>query len=354
MEVNIEKVLESFSVSGIKSVATFDSGLINKSYHILTHSKEEYVLQKINSAVFGDAEKMMLNILLAHDQLKNEGDYFVPEILFTRTGKPLMKDEVGNDWRLMRFISGSTTYDSTSDPKIAMEAGRIIGRFHHGTLNCSLNQMHITLPDFHDMDFRTEWFLKGLGSASAQRLGEASGCIEQVERLLDEGIGEVNSELPLRVTHNDTKLNNVLFDETSGKALCLIDLDTVMPGYLFHDFGDALRTLCNTTEEDDKNFESVSFNFELFESFLKGYISVMGKTLTPVEWEALPVSVTYMPFIMAVRFLTDYLFEDRYYQTEYPEHNLIRCMNQLKLLDEIRVVKDDIKRAIDIVRRDFS
>lgn len=352
MEIDIHSVLTNFGIGEGSTFEEFNSGLINKSFHVKSGDEKEYVLQRINKEVFEDGEKLMLNILIAHDELRKLVDYNIPEILFAINGHPLHTDPDGYDWRLMEHIPNSVTYDTTKEPEIAFEVGKIIGKFHLGTAGCDLDKMHLTIPDFHDLDFRVEWFLQSLQNAEAGRLANAFDCIQEVEELIEYFKKIQDFELPLRVTHNDTKLNNVLFDKTTEKALCLIDLDTVMPGYIFHDFGDAVRTLCNSVEEGDADhLDDIEFNFDLFEAFLDGYISQTGQLMTDEEWRSLAISVEFMPFIMAIRFLTDYLFGDKYYKVDFPDQNLIRCENQLRYIDEIRKRRSDIENSIIGVRK---
>lgn len=353
MEVNMKEVLGNFGVDQVNQIAEVDSGLINKSYHIHTSDKD-YILQRINKDVFGNAEKIMLNILIAHDQLMKMDGYTIPQVIITKEGQPLYKDLEGYEWRLIAFISNSTTRDLTNDLKIGLEVGSIIGKFHEGTKECDLAKMHVTIPDFHNLDLRIEWFLQSLNQADPDKLSKALDCVQQVESMVSDFEEVKKFNLPLRVTHNDTKLNNILFDKHSKKALCLIDLDTVMPGFIFHDFGDAVRTLCNPVSENDSNLNDIDFNFEMFQQFLNGYISIASDLLTKEEWRVLPISIELMPYIMAVRFLTDYLFDNKYYKVEFPEQNLVRCQNQLVYIEKIRSRRKEIQTSIDQARKAIS
>ncbi len=352
MEIAIQSILEKFGIVGNIKFEEFDSGLINRSFHVIEKGNQEYVLQRINKEVFAESEKLMLNILIAHDELRKHPNYRVPEILFAKEGKSIHTDAEGYGWRLMEYIPNSVTYNSTDSKEVAFEVGKILGKFHIGTSECDLDRMHFTIADFHNLNFRVEWFLQSLQKADQTRLTNAFDCIQDVEEMIDHFRMMDDFQLPLRVTHNDTKLNNILFDKSTKKALCLIDLDTVMPGYLMHDFGDAVRTLCNPVEEGDANdLDDVAFNFTLFEAFLEGYVSEAGQLLTEEEWKSLPISLEYMSFIMAVRFLTDYLFEDKYYKIDFPDQNLIRCQNQLRYLEEIQKRSSDIERTIALAKQ---
>ena len=204
---------------------------------------------------------------MVHSCLKKDTSYRIPEICRTQTGQWLHVDADGYSWRMMLFIQNSKTFNQTGDPQIAKEAGSIIGRFHNLTKELDAKTLHTILPNFHDLSFRSDLFLGSLQNAGKDRLSNAADYIPQAEELI-EGfrlLDELN--LPLRVTHNDTKLNNILFDGESGKPLCLIDLDTLMPGYLHHDFGDAVRTLCTTASENERNLEKLDFNWRLFQAF---------------------------------------------------------------------------------------
>ncbi|MEO9483141.1 MAG: phosphotransferase [Ekhidna sp.] len=354
MELRTLHILKTFGIEKAISIKSITEGLINKSYRVDTNDAI-YVLQCVNATIFPDPESIMHNISMVHDSLHNQERYHVPEFVSTKEGSWISRDTSNQPWRLMRYVENSESFKTTSDIKIGTEAGKIIGRFHSGTRECDTTRLQVTLPNFHNLNLRMESFQQSLNDAMPTRLKNAVDSIKQIELIFAEQLKGVSfKEQPLRVTHNDTKLSNILFDKRSGLGLCLIDLDTIMPGYIMHDFGDAIRTLCNTSAEDEADLNCVVFHFELFEAFLSGYTLANGRGLTDEEWDVLPVSILLMPFIMAVRFLTDYLQGDLYYHTDYSAHNLIRCRNQLKLITEINQRKQDIESCINVARKGFS
>lgn len=345
MDQQLKNVVSQFLREGAKEITSIDQGLINSSYLIKT-ATDSYVLQRINKDVFGDAGMIMENIEMVHDHLKRDANYQIPEIKKTIASQLLYNDADGYSWRMMLFIPASTTYNTTEELSIAEEAGSIIGRFHKGTEDLDTSRLHTILPDFHDLNFRSDLFLGSIQNAKRERLAEAGAYILQAENLIDDFSVLDRLSLPLHVTHNDTKLNNILYDTASKKALCLIDLDTLMPGYFHHDFGDAVRTLCSTVSENERDLALLDFNWELFQAFSKGYFKKMKDTLVDGEWIALPLSVELMPFIMGLRFLTDYLYGDVYYKVEYTEQNLDRCKNQFQLVEKIRARREQINSLI--------
>ena len=354
MGIDLGSIQDHFPIDKVVEIKEFDSGLINNSYYIKSRDGSEHVLQRINKEVFDEGEKLMLNLLIANDELSKLDGYRVPRIMMTRQDETLFRDAEGFEWRMMEYIQNSETIDWTDDPTVGQEVGSIISKFHHGTLGCDIERMHVTLPNFHNLDFRAEWFLRSIKEAKPNLLSQATDCIDEIEQKIDDFNPLQAFDIPVRVVHNDTKLNNVLFDKITRKALCLIDLDMIMPGNVHHDFGDAVRVLCSAVQEDDPNLDAVKFNDKVFTGFLEGYLSQMGHVLTDDEWKSLPISVELMPFIMAMRFLTDFLFGNIYYKIDYPDHNLIRCKNQLKFISETRKKKTEIETQINEFKKAYA
>jgi Ser/Thr protein kinase RdoA (MazF antagonist) len=226
----------------------------------------------------------------------------------------------------MTYIQDSITYNTTNSLQTAFEAGRILGKFHKLLEPASPGEFVDVLPRFHDLGLRRQEYEIAQESARSERLALAGKAIEMAHNLLGDSAFADSENLPTRVCHNDTKLNNILFSATSGKALCFIDLDTIMAGYFLHDFGDAVRTIVNTAPEDERLLEKITFSRTLFKAFVKGLASSKG-LLGPGEIESLPRGVVQMPLIHGLRALTDYLNGDKYYQVHYEGQNLDRAVS---------------------------
>lgn len=322
------------------------SGHINDTYLIKTSNKKNYVLQRINHGVFKDVSGLINNKIAISKHIQEKISHLpkserISEVLtFVRTkrGAPFYLGKSGGYWNMMIYIANSVTYETVKNEEIAFEGGKLIGNFLNLTSDFDASRLIEVIPKFHDMSFRFSQFEESLENASKERIDLAMPYIDLVWGLKDEmhilqRLKE-SGEIKLRVTHNDTKISNVLFD-TNNKGLCVIDTDTVMPGIVHYDFGDAIRTICNTAAEDEKNLELVNFNLAYYKAYVKGFLKEMSTSLSPVELKYLPLGAKTMIFIMALRFLTDYLNEDIYYKTAYPEHNLNRAKNQFKLIESL-------------------
>lgn len=354
---NIEFVFAQFGHHGkFKSLKEFYSGHINDTYLIFTEEGGKYVLQRINHEVFKDVPALVMNKVsvskhltsklpeLTSAEKKRRVLTFVP----TPSGDYYYQDEAGNYWNLTYYIDESSVYDRVTDPKVAKEGGRLFGDFIKSTSDFDASLLVEVLPGFHDMKNRLKQFETAKSKASKERLKQAENCIERVYQLEEEMVILQNlkedGQIPLRVTHNDTKISNALFDKES-RGLCVIDTDTVMPGIVHYDFGDAIRTICNTAEEDEKDLDKVSFNVEFYKAYLEGFLKELHLSLTETEIKYLPLGVKTIIFIMGLRFLTDYLDGDHYYKTTYTEHNLDRTKNQFKLIESFEEQYDQIENA---------
>jgi thiamine kinase-like enzyme len=251
-------------------------------------------------------------------------------------GKSYVQDEAGNFWTLFLFIRDSHGIEEVTHAEQAVSAGKAFGRFQEQLSDLDSTQLIETIPNFHNGMFRHRQFTEAIALDSAGRCGEMQTEISQLQQRADEMLKLQNwldeGKLPLRITHNDTKINNILYGE-EGEILCIIDLDTVMPGSTLFDFGDAIRTLCNSAAEDEKELDKITFQQDYFESYTRGYLSESRSFLTPLEIENLVYSCRYMVWEQAMRFLTDYLNGDTYYKISYPEHNLVRTLSQLRYLE---------------------
>ncbi|MDY7396228.1 aminoglycoside phosphotransferase family protein [Aureibaculum sp. 2210JD6-5] len=340
----LKKVFNQFQHNGeFRSFKELASGHINDTYLVITSKKPYFVLQRINHGVFKDVPGLIENKVTISNHIREKLKDLPSKKLKrrvltfakTNTSTPYYKDEGGNYWNLMYFIDKSVTHDIVTSEEIAYEGGRLLGQFLTLTSDFDTSKLVEVIPKFHDMSFRYEQFEDALKIASQERLERAKEYIKLVADLKEEmhiiqNLKE-SGEIKLRVTHNDTKISNALFNK-KNKGLCLIDTDTVMPGIVHYDFGDAIRTICNTAAEDETDLDMVEFNLDYYKAYKKGFLKKMKSSLSPVELRYLPLSAKTMIFIMALRFLTDYLNNDIYYKTKYPEHNLDRAKNQFKLI----------------------
>ena len=341
-------ILAQFEIKGtVKEVKPLGNGLINDTYLVVTEGgdTQDYVLQRINNAIFQDVDLLQHNIevVTAHIRRKLEAadaediDRKVLQFVKACDGKTYYRDEADRYWRVMVFIHDSVTREAVT-PESAYDCGKAFGNFEKMLVDVP-EQLGETIPDFHNMELRMRQLREAVASNAAGRLDEVRDIVEelerdanemcQAERLFREG------RLPKRICHCDTKVNNMLFDQ-DGQVLCVIDLDTVMPSFIFSDYGDFLRTGANFTSEDDPDLSKVGFNEAIFESFTRGYLESARGFLTPIEVEMLPYAVALFPFMQCVRFLADYINGDTYYKIKYPTHNLDRTRNQLALYRDVR------------------
>lgn len=330
--------------SEFQSFKELATGHINDTYLIVTTKKPYFVLQRINHGVFKDVAGLIENKVAVskhiYDKLKGE---LTPKNLTrsvlafvkTKSRDSYHQDTDGNYWNLMYYIDKSITHELVTSEEIAYEGGKLLGQFLTLTSDFDASKLVEVIPQFHDMSFRFNQFDDALKIASDEKLEKAITYIQlckdfKVEMHIIQNLKE-SGEIKIRVTHNDTKISNALFDK-NNKGLCLIDTDTVMPGIVHYDFGDAIRTICNTAAEDETDLDLVEFNLEFYKAYSKGFLEKMKSNLTVVEKMHLPLAAKTMIFIMAIRFLTDYLNGDIYYKTKYSEHNLDRAKNQFKLI----------------------
>ena len=355
-------IISRFKTEGtVAEVTQFGSGLINDTYKVRTAEAEcpDYILQRINHNIFRDVDMLQSNIeaVTGHIRKKleaaGEGDIGRKVLNFIPTDSGKTYCRVGDQWwRMMVFIPNARTYE-TVNPKFSYFAGKAFGNFQSmlADLDKPLGE---TIPDFHNMEFRLRQFHDALGENAAGRAGEVKYYIDEIEKRAEEmcKAERLHREglLPKRICHCDTKVNNMMFDD-NGDVLCVIDLDTVMPSYVFSDYGDFLRTGANTGAEDDRNLDNVNFDMEIFEAFTKGYLESARSFLLPVETENLPYAAALFPYMQCVRFLTDYLNGDTYYKIRYPEHNLVRTKAQFKLLQSVEEHSGQMQKYIDGIMR---
>lgn len=332
------------------TLRSLGEGLINSTFRAETPDGKAYVLQRVNTKVFPDPDAVMLNTLRVtdwmRDRLRGEGvdpSRRVPEFLPTAEGAYLYRaaeaDGGASVWRCSRLIAGAQAHTTLSDPRLLYEAGRGYGEFQRLLDGFPAQELAEVLPGFHNTRRRFEAFLDAVERDPAGRVKEAEKEIAFL-RAREAFAGEVialleDGTLPLRVTHNDTKLSNVLLDDETGEAICVIDLDTVMPGTVLYDFGDAIRTGAASAAEDEPKLDRMNFLPAFCDAFRKGFLERCGEILLPEERENLMLGARMIVFEQAVRFLTDYLEGDVYYQTVFPAHNLVRARTQIRLFSQL-------------------
>lgn len=331
-------------------------GHINCTYKIESNGKA-YTVQKINKFVFKNPNKLMNNISKVTKHITNyyknnsiEANGKVLNFKSKSNGKYCYFD--GEDyWRIYDYIDGVHTVAQSDNLMVYFEAGKAFGEFQNILSDFPADTLYETIPEFHNTVSRLEQLKKSANENSKNRLKNCKKLYE--EALLRKDKAEIvctllnTGEIPQRVTHNDTKLNNILFDNKNNSAVCIIDLDTVMPGSSLYDFGDSIRFGANTAAEDEKDLNKVHFNLKIFEKFLEGYLSTAGKALTKKELELLPFSCELMTYECAIRFLKDYLDGDIYFKINYPEHNLDRAKNQFALLFDMEKKESETKIVLD-------
>ena len=321
----LNAILSEFKIAPKEySFQPLTAGYINDTFLVFEEEKPLFILQRVNHNVFENIEGLMMNIDRAFRHLKAR-DYKQIKLEPTRSGKAYFSNKSGY-WRVMTYIADSTTYNTTTEPKIAFEAGRIIGRFHTLLENEPLDQYIDTIPKFHDLELRKMQFLAALARASSEKKEIAKSAVSFSQVMLVKLATMNETQLPQRVCHNDTKLNNILFSKETQKALCLIDLDTLMTGHFHFDFGDAIRTIVNTAPEDEQDHDKITFEKQLFEAFVDGLAS-NGPFLNKDEIQALSYGVILLPFLHGIRALTDYLNDNIYYKVAYENQNLDRCLS---------------------------
>lgn len=359
MELN--NIVEKFAVRGtISEIKPLGEGLINDTYKVLTAEPDQpdYVLQRVNDVVFPDVDMVMRNIAAVtghiRKKLEQKGEKDIDRKVLTFIPLKDNADKLyalvdGKYWRIMVFIPDAITKQAVN-PESSRAAGKAFGNFQAMLADIPV-QLGETIKDFHNMEFRLRQLREVVKADPVGRVGEPQ--VQEMLRQIDaraedmckaERMGREGT-LPKRVCHCDTKVNNMMFDKDDN-VLCVIDLDTVMPNFIFSDYGDFLRTGANVVAEDCPDMDKVQFNVEIFKAFTEGYLSSAASFLTRVEIENLPYAVKLFPYMQCVRFLWDYLSGDKYWKCQYPEHNFVRANNQLHLLLSIEAHEAEMKDFI--------
>lgn len=358
---NQKKILDQFDIAGtVDVVKPLGNGLINDTYVVRTAEADapDYVLQRINHHIFTDVETLQTNIQAVTEHIRKklesagEDDIDRKVLTFVKlkdgSGKTYYYDaDADAYWRVMVFIPDAQTFEAVT-PDSSRDAGKAFGRFQAMLVDID-KELKESIPDFHNMEFRLKQLNDAVSADAAGRVKEVEKELKEIYDRQDEMVKAERlhreGKLPKRICHCDTKVNNMMFDK-DGKVLCVIDLDTVMPSFIFSDYGDFLRTGASTAAEDDPDLDKVEFNMDIFKAFTEGYLESAGEFLLPVEVENLPYAAALFPYMQAVRFLADYINGDTYYKIKYPDHNLVRTRNQLKLLHSIEEKTPEMREFI--------
>jgi len=360
MNYNLKEIFEYFAADGTFLIGEpYGSGHIHDTFRVETSesAKDNYILQRLNNKIFKNIPELQNNIerVTVHlrDKLKTiPGSNIKREclsLISARDGKSWITDKDGNYWRMYIFISNHRSYNIVDSPDKAFEGGKAIGRFQAMLADMPGVPLFETIPRFHDIEDRLDILDRIIKEDPA---GRVSTVREEIDQYLRRGeemktilkLGRTG-KIPLRTTHNDTKFNNILLDE-NDKALCVIDLDTVMPGYVHYDFGDAIRTVTNTAAEDEKDLAKIRMDINLFQAYAEGYLSEAGKTLNEVEKEYLAFAPKLITYTIGVRFLSDFIDGDNYFKIHHEFHNLQRTRAQLKLVMSMEEQYGEMQRII--------
>jgi Ser/Thr protein kinase RdoA (MazF antagonist) len=360
MQYNLKEIFSSFRAEGtFKSGESFGSGHIHDTFRIITEEEgtDNYILQRLNNRIFRNIPELQNNIervtihlteklkKLPGSDVKRECLSLIP----SKDGKSWIQDASGNFWRMYIFIARHHSYNLVDSADKAYEGGKAIGRFQAMLADMPGPPLFETIPFFHDIGKRLETFTLKVNEDPAGRAASVKEEISMVYQRAEEmkiilRLGE-EGKIPLRITHNDTKFNNILLDE-NDKALCVIDLDTVMPGYVHYDFGDAIRTAANSASEDENDLSKIYMKINLFSAYAEGYLSQTVATLNDFEKEYLAFAPRLITYTIAVRFLTDYIDGDNYFKIHHEHHNLQRARAQLKLVRSMEEQYADMQKII--------
>jgi Ser/Thr protein kinase RdoA (MazF antagonist) len=343
-EAELQDVASRFAMTGTFASGTaYGSGHIHDTFRVRTRerSSPDYILQRINPVIFKDIPALMENIVRVSEHIRRqvadpnrEALTVVPAV----AGLPFHRDGEGRCWRCFRFIEHRELGQRPGSPEQAFEAGRLFGRFIVQLADLPGPPLHETIPAFHNVEFHLQKFARILEADPCQRrkriAAEAAFVLSRAEEMNKILLLGATKRIPLRVTHNDTKFNNVLFDR-QGRGLCLIDLDTVMPGYVHYDFGDAMRSGANRAREDEPDLDNVGMDIGVFKAIAGGFMASLAGRLSAEEIRHLGFSARMFAFLIGLRFLSDYVDGDRYFRTGYAEHNLQRARVQFRLLEDM-------------------
>ena len=358
---NFKEILSQFLIKGeFVSCEPYGEGHINRTYLAIFNEdgkRKRYILQKINSTLFNPIEKLMKNIELVTEFnrakiLEKGGDPDRESLTIVRTfdGKTFLKLSEEDYYRVYIFIENTVAYQTVSNPQDFYYSAIAFGAFNNLLAEFDASQLYEILPNFHNTIKRFNDFKTAVSNDSFDRVKDCQKEIDFImerEHYYSKIVNMLASgEMPLKVTHNDTKLNNVLLDDKTGEPVAVIDLDTIMPGSICYDFGDSIRFGCNPCAEDEKDLSKVNFRFDLYEKYLDGFLTALGDRITQVEKDNLALGAILMTIECGMRFLTDYLQGDTYFRTHREGQNLDRCRTQLKLVSDMEKVFDKMNALV--------
>ena len=341
-------VAEQFALVGdVLAIEPYGEGHINLTL-LVTTDRCRYIMQKMNTNVFPDTEGLMANIVAVTEYLRAQGVETL-HVIRTKAGDSYLVDESGK-YRVYDFIENTVTYQKVANKEVFKNSGAAFGEFQNQLAGFDASVLTEVIKRFHDTPNRFENFKKAL---ELDAFGRAKECAPEIDFILSHAHtyakvmeGLADGSIPLRVTHNDTKLNNILMDEKTDLARAVIDLDTIMPGSMLFDFGDSIRFGASSAADDEKDLDKVHFEIYLFHAYDEGYCSAVRSSITEKEAALLPYGAYLMTVECGMRFLTDYLSGDTYFATKYEGHNLVRCRTQLKLAGEMEASFDEMNRIV--------
>ncbi len=353
----MKEILSKFRLESTPvSCERYGNGHINETYLVVCDDGRKYILQKINHNIFKRPDLLMENVaaVCAHIASKANDPREAMTVIKTVDGKNFYNDENGCYWRIYDFITGSVCLEKVEKESDFYESAYGFGMFQRSLADFDASKLHETIVDFHNTPDRYRKFRKAI---EADKCGRVKDVLNEIKFALDrEADAHVcvdalaKGEIPLRVTHNDTKLNNVLLDEKTGKALCVIDLDTVMPGLSVNDFGDSIRFGASSAAEDERDLSKVNFVPSLYKTYAEGFLTACGRSLTENEIKLLPWGAKLMTLECGVRFLTDYIEGDVYFRIKSPDHNLVRTRTQFKLVADMEEKWDEMYSILNGIK----
>ena len=359
----IKEVIRHFCFEGkYTGSEELHSGNVNGTYRLFYNtadgSKSDYILQRINTYAFKKPEQVTSNIVRVTEHLRRKlesvginTDNRVLHCIPTKDGEFMYHDGEDRYWRAYKYIHNAFAYDRVEKPEHFREAGRAFGEFQRMLSDFAAEDLHETIPYFHDTRRRFYAFVASVAEDKVGRVAELEREIDfffDRRKMMSAIVRRIaDGRIPVRVTHNDTKINNIMIDKDTGKAVCVIDLDTVMAGSALYDYGDAIRFGASTADEDEPDTSKIGLDLNLFREFSAGFLSEVGSLLTEEEIRCLPLSIKVMTCELAMRFLTDYIDGDLYFRVRSPEHNLVRARAQMKLLEDVESKTEQMSAIID-------
>lgn len=355
----LQEVLGKYFDTPIRLCRSYGNGHINDTF--LIENDKRYILQRVNKSVFSRPDEMIHNIVKITEHIRNkaimrgeDASRATLEICKTMEGDYCYQDSIGEWWRLYLFTDRTVSKERLESPYDFYICGRAFGQFQKDLADYPANELYTTIKDFHNTPMRLENLKRAVSADVCGRVSEVQKeiafALEREEFASSLEKAHAEGRLPLKVTHNDTKLNNILFDEVTGEPVCVVDLDTVMPGYSVNDFGDSIRFGANTANEDETDISLISLDMKMFESYAKGFLEGCGSGLGDDEIQLLPIGAMMMTYECGIRFLTDYLSGDTYFKIHRPSHNLDRCRNQFALLADMESKRAQMDEVINSLK----